>query len=313
MKPAIEKANKHGSYSEWDNVQKADESVCGVYITYQDLITQIRGNGGKVKVNFDVTIGFDMFVPTQGFNLFPNCLFGDIAAVIKLNPNALVWASTDPSQFILKRYQLLTIPGEEPADRDAVEASMLTVRPLGTQHYYDHRFTQVRNPGLVRSALMRDSGGTGALVSAYMATALTITPAGLMTTTAESTILGFSLKDEVKSALASYYTSHPFVIPCESLEIDTFSTGPTAAGLNCSITLPLHNVKELLTLYPRGPNDLTVFRNPQYRDLTINLMNTNYPQKSAWTTSATHLKDHDGELQLGWAADTHQLIHSLLS
>jgi hypothetical protein len=137
---------------------------------------------------------------------------------------------------------------------------------------------------------MRRSGNAGVLESAYMVTSLTVTPAGLITTTAVSTILGFSLKDEVKASLASYYTSHPFVVHCESLEIDNFSTGPQASGLECSMTVPLHNVKELLTLYPRSPFDLTTFRNPQYRDLTLNLMNTNYPQRGAWTTSATHYR-----------------------
>jgi hypothetical protein len=33
MKPMIEKSNKHGSYSLWEDVQKADEGVCGVYLT----------------------------------------------------------------------------------------------------------------------------------------------------------------------------------------------------------------------------------------------------------------------------------------
>jgi hypothetical protein len=249
------------------------------------LITQIKNNGGKVKINFDVTIGFDMFVPTQGFNLFPNFAFGDLCAVIRLDPAALVWASTDPAQFIRKRYRIMSVPGGDDDQRSEIEALMGTVRPVSTKHYYDHRFIQVRNPGLVRSNLMSDSR-----CSYYLATPLTITPAGLITQVAESTILGFSLKNEVKSAISSYYTTHPFVIPCESLEIDTFSTGPSASGLNVSMTVPLNNVKELLSLYPRSPNDLTVFRNPEYKDLTITLLNTNYPQKGADTTSATHFR-----------------------
>jgi hypothetical protein len=179
-------------------VQKGDESVCGIYITYQDLITQINANGGKVKINFDITIGFDMFVPTQGFNLFPNCIFGDLCAVIKLNPNALVWASTDPSQYIRKRFQLMTIPGGSDEEKAAIEASMGTIRPANSRHYYDHRFTQVRNPGIVRSALMTDGR-----YSVYLTTPLTVTPAGLITQVAESTILGFSLKNEVKQAIGS--------------------------------------------------------------------------------------------------------------
>jgi hypothetical protein len=72
MKPHIEKDNKHGSYSLWENVIKGDESMCGIYLTYAQLREQLTGDSKRLHICFPVTIGFDMLLPLQGFNLFTN-------------------------------------------------------------------------------------------------------------------------------------------------------------------------------------------------------------------------------------------------
>jgi hypothetical protein len=112
-----------------------------------------------------------------------------------------------------------------------------------------------------------------------------IDPDTLITRSAISTIMGFPLKDSVKTALASYYREVPFVVPSECIFIQTFSTGPSPSGLNCSMTIPLINAKEVIALFPRTANDLTVFRNPEYRSLMITMLNRNFPQKGAHTNS----------------------------
>jgi hypothetical protein len=102
MKGESEKKNKHSSYSLHEEILRADESICGVYLTYEQLAAQLSSTNNRVHVNFPVTIGFDMLLPLQGFNLFPNGLFGDLALIIKVTPNALVWACTDPKLYIEK-------------------------------------------------------------------------------------------------------------------------------------------------------------------------------------------------------------------
>ncbi|GHU24399.1 hypothetical protein FACS189472_17380 [Alphaproteobacteria bacterium] len=49
MKPQIEKSNKHGSYSLWEDVVKGDESVCGIYLTYAELKKDISVTFGNVS------------------------------------------------------------------------------------------------------------------------------------------------------------------------------------------------------------------------------------------------------------------------
>jgi hypothetical protein len=99
--------------------------------------------------------------------------------------------------------------------------------------------------------------------------------------------MGFSLTEEVKLALRNYYSRVPFVIPSENIFAQSYSAGPTALGLNCCMTIPLNNAKEIIVLFPRNANDLTVLRNPEYHHLQLTLLNRNFPMEGADTTSDT--------------------------
>ncbi|GHU18302.1 hypothetical protein FACS189472_06420 [Alphaproteobacteria bacterium] len=63
MKPQIEKSNKHRSYSLWQDVEKADESVCGICVSYYELRQQLSADNHRVHIQFPVTIGGDMLLP----------------------------------------------------------------------------------------------------------------------------------------------------------------------------------------------------------------------------------------------------------
>jgi hypothetical protein len=281
MKPMIEKSNKHGSYSLWEDVQKADESVCGVYLTYSYLRSQLSGDNKKVKISFPVTIGFDMLLPLPGFNFFPNSIFGKLDLIIKVSPHALVWACTDAGQFGSIRHQTLSFSEEQtPVQFAKVEEAFRSPLPVDATAYYDHRFTQVRTTGLARSNCV--TSGSGYYVSAL----LRLTPDAMITREAKSTILGFSLKDSVKGAFAQYYSNAPFVIPSERIVVQSFTTGPTDAGLNCSITTPIIKGKEVIAMFPRDANDLTCMRNPEYHHLMFTMLDRNFPATGANTNSA---------------------------
>jgi hypothetical protein len=113
----------------------------------------------------------------------------------------------------------------------------------------------------------------------YVGTPLRLDPDILITTSAVSTIMGFSLKDSVKTALTTYSGEVPLVIQSERIFIQSFSTGPSASGLNCAMNIPLINAKEIIATFPRNPNEITVSRNPEYHHLMLTLLNRNFPQK----------------------------------
>jgi hypothetical protein len=124
----------------------------------------------------------------------------------------------------------------------------------------------------------------------YDSTRLTIIPDGMVTLEANSTFLGYSLKDSYKTALVSYYRENPFVVPTEYIDIREFSTGPTESGLSCSTTLTVNNVHELIVLIRRGPNDYTCFMNPNYNNFFVTLGSRNFPDKPISTTSIAHYR-----------------------
>jgi hypothetical protein len=287
MKPQIEKSNKHGSYSLWEDVSKADESVCGVYVTYQELKEQLTADNHRIHIQFPVTIGFDMLLPLQGFNMFPNSLFGDLSLVIKVNPNALVWASTDPRKYILKKLaSSLSTTGIPDGQYKLLSSAYRNIGARESAYGYDNRFTQMRVNAHARSLLHLDAIMETDTQRAYhRSTPLRMDPDSLITRSAVSTIMGFSLKDSVKQALAQYYASVPFVVPAERIFIQSFSTGPSPSGLNCAMNIPLINAKEVIALFPRSPNDLTCFRNPEYHHLMLTLLNRNFPQKGCNSNS----------------------------
>jgi hypothetical protein len=271
MKGESEKKNKHSSYSLHEEVLCNDESVCGVYLTYAQLAEQLSTTNNKVHVQFPVTIGFDMLLPLQGFNLFPNGIFGDLALIIKVIPKALAWACTDPKLYISK-LSSTTVTAASQKTMLNCRLAYNNIVPATAFSDYDHRFTQPRVQGLARSNLTVNLQD-GNYMSLFYSASLRIDPDTCTTTDAVSTILGFSLKDTVKRALATYYTTVPYVIPSERIFIQAFSTGPTESGLNCAMNIPLNNAKEIIALFPRNANELTVFRSSIYNHLMLILLN----------------------------------------
>jgi hypothetical protein len=286
MKPQIEKKNKKGSYSLYEDVIRADPGVCGVYLTYQQLIEALTADSHRIHIKFPVTIGFDMLLPLQGFNLFPNSIFGDLSLVIKVNPNALVWCSTEPGLYITRRNHTV-YTGVNAGISALCDTAYNNIVPCTPFEMYSKRFTQVRVSGYARGNLyVQEStvvAGTG--YGMYDATPLKIDPDVSITSSAVSTIMGFSLRDSVKEAFSLYYATTPFVIASERVFIQSFSTGPSASGLNCAMNIPLNNAKEVIALFPRDANEITCFRNPEYNHLMLTMLNRNFPQKGAHSNS----------------------------
>jgi hypothetical protein len=221
MKPQIEKSNKHGSYSLWEDVARGDESVCGIYITYHDLQAQLNATNNILHVTFPVTIGFDMLLPLQAFNLFPNCFFGNLNLIVKVSPNALVWSCTDPSPYIADR-EMMTATDMTDDQHALFGICARNIMPWRSRYYWDHRFTQVRVDGRARCNVYTNACNDETPVQhcgGYHELPLRIDPHESITLDSVSTIMGFSLKDSVKTALATYYREVPFVVPSECIFI----------------------------------------------------------------------------------------------
>jgi hypothetical protein len=266
--------------------------MCGKYFSYWDLY-QASLTSRKLRVQFPVIIGFDDLLPFQNFTLFPSCVFGDLALVIRVSPDALVWCTCDPHNSILEQieirefevnneYQLVTthpiLDYKKLAD---------SIRVVDTQFNYDKRFTQLNTKGRAASNLVsRNITIVNSQLVTYQGCDITIRADKIITWDANSIICGFALDSSYKQDLRRRYSSQPFIIPSEVVRIYNFSTCPNASGLNCVMTVPMINVKEVCVLFPRYATDLTTFFNPCLSGLQLNMLNRQWPDQAADTTSA---------------------------
>jgi hypothetical protein len=94
QKPKSEWENKAGTMTLWEDAHKHDTSVCGQYFSYWELYQKIDEND-RLTLNFDMNIGFDDMLIFQAFEMFPSCALGELALVIQVCPDALVWCCCD--------------------------------------------------------------------------------------------------------------------------------------------------------------------------------------------------------------------------
>jgi hypothetical protein len=293
MKPVTEKQNKRNTHSLWEEVHNYNPSICGKYFSLWDLhIAKTTGNS-KLRVQFPIIVGFDDLLPFQFFTLYPSAVLGDLALVIRVSPDALVWCSVHPA-FSLKQEAELNalteganvydLGNDHPVfDYKRVANGISTI---DQQFYYDKRFTQLNAPGRAASNVITSPISDSAyLLSVYKGCDLVVRADNITTWEATSTICGFGLKDVYLKYLQRYYSVTPFVAPGEVVRVYNFSTGPSDGGLQCMTTLPMLNVKEVITLFPRYATDLTCFHNPCLTGLQIQMLSRNWPDQPQSTTS----------------------------
>jgi hypothetical protein len=305
MKAKSEKDNKRNTHSLWENVHSHNPSICGKYFSLWDLhIAQLSGR--KLHVEFPVIIGFDDFLPFQFFSLYPASVFGELALVLRVSPDALVWCSVNPVDSILEQVDISNTPT---AAANGFTNPIVDLKKVATnistkdrQHYYDRRFIQLNAPGVAATNVI-SSGDSGGVLATYGGYNLTVRADSIMVIEAVSTVCGFGLNASFNSQLIKHYTNTPMVIPGEIVRIFNFSTGPNAGGLNCVATLPMINVKEVIVLFPRYATDRTVFHNPCLSNLQIQMLSRNWPDQPASTVSAEFFR-----LQLE-AANLDSILH----
>jgi hypothetical protein len=78
--------NKRRCYTLWENVQKHDPSVCGVYISYWNMWLQMQqSHNQQINISFPVVIRYDSLVFFENFYEYYNYIFGEMELNVKVS------------------------------------------------------------------------------------------------------------------------------------------------------------------------------------------------------------------------------------
>jgi hypothetical protein len=102
----------------------------------------------------------------------------------------------------------------------------------------------------------------------------TITVTSMETHDVEANLATFQLRMDVNEELKSRYSDKPLTFPVSTLQISRFSGSPQWAGgvgrdLNTVLCQSVNNCDTVFILFPKTPNERTVFRNPKLSNLQL--------------------------------------------
>lgn len=288
--------NKRNVFTQYEEVNKLKNSICGIYISLYDIITgaiydknyDLKGatninNGaavaiqnstytptaGVVVVPIDIIIPFDGLLSTQAFQVYPNCIFGDLGMEFRFTFNGLVHCEVDPIYSIQHN-----LGGHMNSITQGLsDALFINNRSL----YYTHAFEQVGNPSFYKFILgYNDNIDSKIFTTGIFPMAPVIGQSQIAQ--AWSDIRGWRITDEAKLQLTEIFRKEPFVIPSQFINYRNFEMGPDEQGLvNSTCSMPLVNTTDIYFLFPEHANDRTVFRNIQAEHFQISVNSIKYP------------------------------------
>jgi hypothetical protein len=140
MKQKSNKENKANSFTLWEEAHAHNPSVCGQYLSMWDLYQAQLTGTNSLRVTFSVIIGFDDFLPFQNFDDFLSCVLRDFKLILRVNPDALVWCSVDPSQSIRQMAEIYPFTQDVNKTIFDYKKFVSVIGSKNQQDNYDHMF-----------------------------------------------------------------------------------------------------------------------------------------------------------------------------
>ena len=314
MKSKAETCNKRNVDTTYKEAHEFNNSVCGSFISLYDIITGAiyNGNGvrigdvfnpptgytgtaGVVRVPFDIIIPFDNLLSTQGFQIYPNKLFGDFGIQFRFTSAGMVHTQVKPQASMEK----LIANKQLPSNLAGLSSTLYT---QDSSLNYTHAFEQIGNYSKYQFFLAYDDGtdnswttnngaGTGGAAGdgkgikysrspiAHTGTILMQPKLGTpIVVSAFSDIRGWTLTNEALLTLQDVFMKEPFVVPAQSVDYRSFETMPSSSGFGTTACpLPLVQCESICILHPRHENDRTVFRQIQSNGYQISVNGVKFP------------------------------------
>lgn len=311
LKPQQEIQTRPHTYSPFENVQEMNDCVCGAFVDLTPyIITQLPGNGtptmhygfeGTIRVEFDVNIPFDDFLPFSGMTMFPNCLFGNLQLELK--------------ETIQKNLVVCQVHPKTVWNHYNNQYHYVCTYNVGVSSYLDsipiwNEFTQIDDPFSFTITANASDVTAESVVTEERKIVVTCLNGQILS--CRSNINGFNLKPDVLDALGEAYESKDMIIPAQFIDYQAFSQTVQAAGMKCNTTYTLTNATNIIFTFPRTGNEITVSKNPHFGSFQLQIDNKPFPDKPFSTLETAHTEYNlvNSDLDTLWSPNN-AYAHSL--
>lgn len=280
------KKNNHKHvYSLYENIQKMDTSVAGVYIPYSDL-----ANLGSTNRNYTIEIPFNIpinsILPFEYFTTYPNALFGELRIVFHVNPDAFVFAVVDPRKSTRNYFYSNGTGTLDAPNATALHAVTHSIPKLSE---YDRGFFNVGSTA--RIPFVDSASGTAPNITVgFISKPITIRCTAYSVGDCVSVIHGFNQSKEALEADRIRFRSEAAVAPAERIIPHPFAQLPSAGGVNCNQSVTLSRVTEAIVYFPKSASQTTCFENPMLQNLQLTVAGKNYPKVAVDTVGPIFLQ-----------------------
>jgi hypothetical protein len=274
VKPKSEQSSRISMYSTYENASKMKNSVCGVYIP----VWKVFDPASVEPVTFEAVIQIDDLLPFSGMSLFPNCILGDLELQIKHTfQKNLVYCAVD-----VKDSKLFY---ESMSDS---EISDLVLAKNDMYKKATQAFTQIGDSCNIY-VVTHPASGAGPITWKIRTLPVRVSLVGSgRILSCSSTICGYKIKDSEVKNLRNYLTQTPLIIPAQFIEQKIFGQIPSPQGIDCNTSFPMNSCTNVIFMFPRTMNQLTVSLNPYQTNLQCTISNKTYPYVAVDTLSARH-------------------------
>lgn len=287
-KPRSERKTRKFVHSLYNNVQKRDNSVCGTYVNAFDVFTDTQEH----EIGFEMIIPINDLLGLQAFDDYPKS-FGEIILKYYNTFNSLVCVQVDPNRVAdIQHFCYETLDERE-------------YRNVTDKVYkYDREFQQI---GLemnmvtgVKYIFNSTKAGADDAVEGdrqkykFLRVEPIVEPVRFNCRNMEifddkAVIPGYGIIAETAAKIPALFSrENPYMIPAQQIDIRTLNASSVRPeGITADFAYPLHNVTDVVLVFPTNPSQRTVFRNPMLQQLQVTIDSRNYPDVAMRTDDGT--------------------------
>lgn len=265
-----------GCYACSSSILKYDESVPGIYLTWEQVLTDTTKT---IPIEFEVVLKYDDFAPLQFFKTYPNTVCGNLQLEFKINNLKSMVAYPIPLRIGL---ELAKVMNPDNYLHLVETGGNNMINYLNTNPISKAKFTNIGSEFI--TYLVPNPTDNFKKVE-Y---SISLNVSDLYLTSAKSYINGYNIKDSKMNQIKDLLSTKKIYIPGQRIDQYSFSQIPTTSNMSCNTTQSLINCSSIAFIFPKNSSELTCSSNPLCSSIQLQLDNKTYPDKPFSTISLEH-------------------------